>query len=231
MAIHIPEFLRPDTNLVEDFVQMQGFVLKKYVKQWIILSIVLALCGCGRTASEAVLDGIEEGIFSYNGQLYKNSGEIFLSEKEMEYVSLITEMPKEIKGAEEYIYLYQYFDWLLLGNSEKQYFLLAQNSDASDEGIGHNGNQSQEIASDAPPYIYYNHCLYRYGDDNVNEDIKDRMEVLGFIQSTVGGSNVPKENFQTNIDPLVGHLLYGYDDMLVISRNGGETYNLFVLEE
>jgi hypothetical protein len=100
--------------------------MKQCAKQNIIFLMLLtavSLCSCG---SKRSIYRNEEHLYFYNGQSYKNDGEIFLSEKETEYVELIEEIPEGIEGAEWYNQFYQYADWLLLGINGERYFLLLQ---------------------------------------------------------------------------------------------------------
>lgn len=197
----------------------RGDSMKQCVKQNIIFLMLLtavSLCSCG---SKRSIYRNEEHLYFYNGQSYKNDGEIFLSEKETEYVELIEEIPEGIEGAEWHNQFYQYADWLLLGINGERYFLLLQYSEKSRE--------EHERPAGTPAYIYYNDELYGSSGEKASEDIIESMDAVGFIQSFV--DSCPSEDFQANTSVYVGHLLFEYEEKLVISGDGGEGYAVYTI--
>ena len=191
--------------------------------------MISALCSCGKEQS---FYRTEEGHYSYNGQLYINIGEFALSEKEQEYAELIEEFPEGVEGAGWYTELYQYSDWLLLGIDdsrslsgleEYRYFLLAP---AADKIMWE--NQIPAGADGTTSAIYYNGALYQYESDETSEDVLNNMEAVGVIQSM--DENWPKKDFQTNRLWMLGHLLFEYDEKLLISGDG-EIYGIYALKE
>lgn len=193
------------------------------------LLMVFILCSCGAEQNICVA---ADGIFSCNGQLYKNDGEIFLSEEEREYVRLVEEIPEGIKGAELYTSVWQYEDWLLLGLEESQvlpglegyrYFLLLPDADT---GRAENG-----MADGMMPQIYYNGGLYQYERGMIPGNVTADMETIGFVRSFSDGSRSvpPDEELQASLPVLLGHLVFRYGDGLLISADGGKTYSIYAL--
>lgn len=184
--------------------------------------IIFGLCSCGEKQS---FYRTEEGFYFYNGQLYRNDGEIALSEKELEYVELIEEFPEGVEGAEWYTELYRYADWLLLGIDDSRslaglegcrYFLLLPESDRSRSGY--------EMPEGTPAAIYHNGVLYQYESGGNAVAVLNNAEAAGMIQSLAEGW--PKIDFQANSPGLLGHLLLECDGKLLVSRDGG-TYEVY----
>lgn len=199
------------------------------IKRTILLLLLFTLCSCGAEQNISKTDG---GFFSYNGQLYKNDGEIFLSEEELEYAKLVEEIPEGIRGAELYTSVWQYEDWFLLGLEQSRvlpglegcrYFLLIPDTDK--------GRAENEMADGMMPQICYNNELYQYESSVASEDATDGRVELGFIQSYSDRSPSlpPDEELQANSSALVGHLLYEYERGLLISADGGKTYSVYTL--
>ena len=190
------------------------------------LLLMFTLCSC---ASGQSFCRTEEGLYSYDGRLYRNDGEIFLSEKELEYVELIEEFPDGITGAEWYTELYRYSDWLLLGIDDSRslsglegyrYFLLLPDTDKS--------RADYQMPEGTPAAVCYNGASYRYERGGVSEDMLNSMEAVGFIQSL--DEREPETDFQANNAGFLGHLLFECDGKLLIESSDG-TYIVFALSE
>lgn len=204
---------------------------KRMKKMSLMVSVLLisVLCGC---ASGQSFYRTEEGSYSYDGQLYKNNGEIFLSEKELEFVELIEEFPEGMEEAEWYTELYQYADWFLLGIDDSRslpglegyrYFLLVP---AEDKIVWEHQIPAGDGTTSA---IYYNGALYQYEGSETSEDVLKNMEAVGMIQSL--DEYWPRKDFQTNRAGLLGHLLFEYDGKLLVSGEGSEGYCVYALKE
>ena len=191
-----------------------------------MILLMPVLCSC---AAAQDFYRTEEGLYSYGSRLYKNDGEILLSERELEYAELIEEFPEGIEGAEWYTELYRYSDWLLLGIDDSRslpglegyrYFLLLPDSDK--------GREEYQLPAGTPAAVCYNGESYRNDSSGISEDMLNNMETVGFIQSL--DESWPKRDFQTNNSVLLGHLLFECDGKLLIERSDG-TYALFTLWE
>ena len=188
---------------------------------------VFLLAGCG---SEQGFSKIDTDIFRYGDQIYRGNGKILLSEKELEYVSLIEEFPEGVEGAEKYINLYEYSKWLLLGSSEGEYIFLTPHNKAMTES-GEIKNTKVELADGVPDaYIFYNDSLYIYSDDKTAEELGDDMEELGFIEGYSIRLRTPDVNFHCSRPRLAGHMLFKDGDTLAVSRDGGKIYNIYCLD-
>ena len=192
---------------------------------------VFSLAGCG---SEQGFSKIDTDIFRYGDQIYKGNGKILLSEKELEYVSLIEEFPEGVEGEEKYIYLYEYSKWLLLGSADGEYLFLTPHNKAMAEG-GEIKNTKVELFADGVPdaYIYYNDSLYIYYEEKPVEEFGmngDEIEVIGFIEGYSNSLRPPSVNFHCNRPRLAGHMLFNDGNMLVVSRDGGKKYSIFCLD-
>lgn len=82
--------------------------MKSVIKCITLLLIIPVLCNCG---TEQCIYRTEDGLYAYNSLIYKNDGEIFLSEKEQEYVEPIAAFQEGMKGAEWYTGVSQYGKW------------------------------------------------------------------------------------------------------------------------
>lgn len=92
--------------------------MKSRIKCILLLFITVSvLCNC---SVEQYVTKTEDGFYTYDDKMYKNDGEIFLSEKEWEYVELIEEFPKGMQGAAYYTCAFRYGKWLLLGVEESR---------------------------------------------------------------------------------------------------------------
>ncbi len=203
--------------------------MKKGLFVIVFYIVIFSLCSC---ASQQSICRTEEGLYSYNGRLYKNVGEIILSDKEQEYAELTEEFPEGIEGAEWYTELYRYSDWLLLGIDDSRslpglegyrYFLLIPDSDKTGWD-----DQMPAGTDGMPSAVYYNGALYQYESGETSEDVLNNMKAVGIIQSL--DENWPEKDFQTNSPGLLGHLLFEYDGNLLISADGG-TYHVYGLKE
>lgn len=202
--------------------------MKKSMLVAVIISILSGLCSCG---SRQDFYRTEDGLYSHNGQLYQNHGEIVLSPEEQEYAELLEEFPEGVENAGWYTELYWYGDWLLLGIDDSRslpgmegyrYFLLVP---AADEVI----REYQTPAGDGTiSAICYGGALYQYESDEASEDMLAHMELAGQIQSVDG--QWPGKDLQTNTPELLGHLLFECDGKLLICGDG-ENYGVYVLKE
>ncbi len=176
-----------------------------------------------------VLCGIDE-----DASYYKNDGEIFLSEKEWEYVELIEEFPKGMQGAAYYTCAFRYGKWLLLGVEESRclqgmdgcrYFLLIPDTAM--------GRDEYEMGDGMCPFICCNGAQYQYENSIESEKIADDLDVLGFVQAFFeeGQGQISRDTIQTNQAILIGHLVlaYGNGEKILISVDGGENYNVYSL--
>lgn len=196
----------------------------------VALILVSALCGCG--AGQGCYR-TEEGSYFCDGEFYQNVGEILLSERELEYGSLIQSFPEGIQGAEWYTELYQYGEWLLLGLDDSRslsglegyrYFLLVPAADA-----GEVTGEYQVPAGDGTlPAIYCNGALYQNEGEEPTGDMLNHMEAVGIIQGVA--QREPGIDFHANYASALGHLVFEHDGKLLISVDGGQGYGVFSMK-
>lgn len=192
--------------------------MKRHLKLCILLLVLSAVALLHSQKLKPVIYRNGDHFYVYKRQRYKNDGEFFLTEKEMEYVELIKEFPDGVEGAELYNRLYRYADWLLLSIDGERYFLLLRKSEKS--------RADHARPAGTPGLIYYDGELYCNMVDEMPEGALENMEAVGFIQSFVDTD--PCSEFQANTSEYLGHLLFQYEDMLMISGGSGD-YDVYML--
>ena len=217
-------------------------------KFWLLLIGLLFLYGCSNVNNVIT---INENGYKYREALYTPMGIICLSEEEMQYVAYASQVTgKEKQEVINYLQslptesicgygykkedfnefskktfcLYQYAEWLLVGWGDDKFILFTEDSILQD---------NTEFAPDdteensLPPFIFWDNNLYVYqGSDTVGLPV-DNLTEIGFVRDSVKVSLVPREELQTNIASLIGHMVFEHEGKLYVSWSGGERYNIY----